>query len=252
MIICKNLEINDPIRTTDEWFSKCPPQGKEVHWKDGRSAKETAKHWINGAPTAFLNLVKPLSVCIDVVSPEYVTHFDKNGGNGRNHDLLIIGKDKANKKVVISVESKADETFGKYISEYKKEIAKKIAAGKNTNAGKRIDELLPAIIPDDKSSETDQIRYQLLTTLAGVLAEAKKQDAKTAIFVVQTFISTEIDIKKHAQNQVDMNKFVEYLSKGQHKIIHNGDLLHIGKLSGNDELIPRDVELYIGKIDIKI
>lgn len=251
MIICKSLEINDPIRTTDEWFSKCPPQGKEVQWKDGRSAKETAKHWINGAPSEFLNLVKPLGVCIDVVYPEHVTHFDANGGNGRNHDLLIIGKDKANKKVVISVESKADEPFGKYISEYKKEIAKKIAGGINTNAGKRINELLPAIVLDKYSSQTDQIRYQLLTAIAGTFAEAKEQNAETAIFIIQTFISKEINKDKHEQNQKDLNYFLNLISDGKYSTIKDGDLLNIGKFPGNNSGLDK-IELYIGKIDIKI
>jgi hypothetical protein len=247
MVIYKDEKNNDPIRTTDEWFSKCPPQGKLKHWVDGRSAKETAKHWINGAPTEFLNLVKPLGVCIDVVSPEHVTHFDKNGGNGRNHDLLIL--DQAN-KIVIGIESKVDESFGDTISEKIIDSEKEFKKNPNSKALQRIKDLRKAVFGklDDKQLE---LRYQLLHGIAGVVAEAGIRKYSKALFVVQTFLSKEMDSVKHRTNQRDLDRFIEYLSKGQHKIIHNGDLLQIGQLPGN-EFVARDIELYIGKIDIKI
>ena len=265
MIICKNLEINDPIRTTNEWFDKCPPQGKLKHWVDGRSAKETAKHWLHTIPVQFLDLLNDFNLRYKKCSPEYVSKIDNYKGNGRNHDLLIIAENESNKNVVISIGSKIDEPFGETIKE--RFIAADIELKKNprSKALNRIQELCDAVcgkndkepldlrkaILENSNQEELALRYQLLTAVAGTIAEAEKQGAKTAVFVVETFISAEIDMKKHAKNQEDLNKFIEYLSKGQHKIIHSGKPLNIGQLPGN-EFIPNNIELHIGKIDIKI
>lgn len=247
MIIYKDTIDDAPIRTIEDWFSKCPPMGKEVQWKDGRSAMETAKHWINGAPAEFLNLVIPHGVCIDIVYPEHNTHFDSYKGNTRNHDLLIL--DQAN-KIVIGIESKVDEPFGDTISEKIIDSEKELKKNPNSKALQRIEDLRKAVFGklDDKQLE---LRYQLLHGIAGVVAEAGIQEYSKALFVVQTFLSKEIDSVKHRTNQRDLDKFIEYLSKGQHRIIHNGDLLQIGELPGN-KFIPNDIELHIGKIDIKI
>ena len=53
MIICKNLIQTDKIESLSEWFDKCPPQKGIAHWKDGRSAKETAKLWLSAIPAEF-------------------------------------------------------------------------------------------------------------------------------------------------------------------------------------------------------
>ena len=62
MIRCKGLTPNDHIRSLNEWFIKCPPEGKERHWVDGRSAKETAKHWVYTIPQPFKDILKPFKL----------------------------------------------------------------------------------------------------------------------------------------------------------------------------------------------
>lgn len=247
MIICKDLEQTNPIITIADWYRLCPPQSKDKHWKDGRSAKETAKHWINGAPIEYIDTIKPLKVCTEIVSPEYVSHFDKNGGNGRNHDLLIL--DTAN-KIVVGIESKVDEAFDKTVEKrYNDAIIEK----SNNNASKakeRVEELVTTLF-NQKNDVTNQLKYQLLTSVAGTIAEAKKNHCKKAVFLVQTFLSQQMDSKKHRQNQRDLDLFIEAISNGRFKIIHDGDLLHIGNVPGN-EFIPNDVELYIGKYSIML
>jgi hypothetical protein len=249
MIICKNLNQADPIITIDDWHQKCPPQKKDEHWKDGRSAKETAKHWINGAPGEYLDTIKPLKVCSEIVSPEFVSYFDKNGGNGRNHDLLIL--DTAN-KIVVGIESKVDEAFGDTIEKRHRDA---LIENENNNASKainRVKELIPALF-NQKLETIFQLKYQLLTSVAGTIAVANAKDRKykKAVFLVQTFLSQQMDSKRHRQNQRDLDYFVEIISNGRYKIIHDGDLLYIGTVPGN-EFIPNDVELYIGKYSIKL
>jgi hypothetical protein len=69
MKICRNLTLSDDISSIDEWFIKCPPKRGMLQWKDGRSAKETAKHWINGIPQPFTDLFKGFKLEFQVCSP---------------------------------------------------------------------------------------------------------------------------------------------------------------------------------------
>jgi len=252
MIICKDLNIENKITSLEEWFTKCPPQGKEKHWVDGRSAKETAKHWLNGIPVQLLEIVKPFGVDLLKCSPEFVTKFDSYTGNGRNHDLLIIAENQAKEKTVIAIESKVDESFDKNIIQYHKDIEKKKAKGENTNADKRVNELLNAILPDKENAVTDLIRYQLLTATAGALAEAKKQNAKTAIFLVQTYVTTESNKDKLEQNQKDLNYFINILTDGKNPAINDGDLVGPINVKGNNAQIDCEINLWIGKYSVKI
>lgn len=251
MKICKDLNPNKPINSLADWFSMCPPQRGENHWVDGRSAKETAKHWLHVIPKEFRDLLKCFNLEYELCSPEFVTRFDDFPGNGRNHDLLIIAKDQKQEKVVVSIESKVDESFGQTIGTYLRAIERRIENGEVTNAGFRIEQLKEAIFPTIDQPVFESLRYQLLTAIAGTLAEAKNQQSKKAIFLVQTFVSPNMDSKKHRQNQRDLDHFLEVISEGRHRIIHDNDLYGPFIFAGN-EFIPNDVELWIGKYSIGI
>lgn len=241
------MDIEKPIRTTKEWFDMCPPTKGKLQWKDGRSAKETAKLWIGGAPAEFVELVKPFRVCIDIVSPEYNTNFDSYRGNGRNHDLLIL--DQGN-EIVIGIESKVDESFSETISNQIKLAKIEVKKNLRSKSLQRIEELRKAVFGSIKDDQLD-LRYQLLYGIAGVLSEARIQKYSKAIFVVQTFLSREMDSEKHRTNQMDLDKFVSNVSNGKNKIIHSGDLLGPFRVFGN-AYIPDDIDLFIGKTDIKL
>lgn len=251
MIICKNLDKRDPILTLTEWFSKCPPMGGKKHWVDGRSAKETAKHWLLIIPKEFRDLLRCFNLEYEICAPEYVTFFDSYTGNGRNHDLLILAKNQQEEKVVISIESKVDESFNRSIEKKLEDIKKKKTRSENSNADRRILELKDAFLPLLVDKVFGLLKYQLLVGLAGTLAEAKKQGATKAIFLVQTFISSDMDSIKHRQNQRDLDFFMEVVSNGKHKIVHDNDLFGPFLFPGN-EFIPDDIELWIGKYSIKI
>ena len=36
------------INSVDDWYKYAPPMKKDIHWKDGKSAKELAKYIIEG------------------------------------------------------------------------------------------------------------------------------------------------------------------------------------------------------------
>lgn len=251
MIRCKDFVVNDQIGCLNEWFNKCPPKGKEKHWKDGRSAKETAKHWVYTIPQPFKEILKPFGLNFKTCSPEYVSTFDNNGGMGRNHDLLILAENENKESVVVSIESKADEPFADTISETIKATEERIKKNSNSKGLKRISELRKALFEKEDDSQLI-LRYQLLTAVAGTIAEAKKQNAKSAIFLVQTFISDEIDNKKHLQNQNDLDTFITLFSNSKYTEIHNNQLIGPLKIISKTKHLPDDIDLWIGKYNIEI
>lgn len=251
MIRCKNLSSCDRIETIHEWFCKCPPKGKDKHWKDGRSAKETAKHWVHTIPQPFLEILKDKHFSYRLCSPEYVTKFDAYKGEGRNHDLLIIAKDQENNEVVISIESKADEPFDDTV-EKRIETAKK-AKDKNidSKALERINELRQALFGEVNNNQ-EKLMYQLLTTVAGAIAEAKSKGAQTAFFLVQTFVSDEINTEKHKKNQDNLDEFIRVFTKDKHTKIENNCLLGPFTIAGNNDFLSSKIDLWIGKYEIII
>ncbi|MGL2967402.1 DUF6946 family protein [Flavobacterium sp. XGLA_31] len=249
MIRCKNLNPCDKIETIHEWFYKCPPKGKEKQWKDGRSAKETAKHWVHTIPQPFIDILKDKHLNYELCSPEYVTKFDAYKGEGRNHDLLILAKNVDNDNVVISIESKADEPFGDNL-EKTKEAAKKAKDKNNkSKALERIKELRVALFGEENDNQ-DELMYQLLTAVAGTIAEAKKQDAKSAFFLVQTFVEKENS--KHITNKEAFNRFLKVFTKSEDAKIENNEVLGPFRIATNNEYLSSDIDLWIGKYGINI
>ena len=251
MIRCKDLDETNKIDCIYQWFEKCPPQGKLKHWKDGRSAKETAKHWLLTIPQPFKDILKSFNITYKTCSPEYVTKLDNYRGNARNHDLLILGETQHNEKIVIAIESKVDESFGETISNTIKEAEKRISEIPSSNGLNRIKDLRLAIFGQEKIDQLD-LMYQLLTALAGTIAEAKKQKSKKAIFIVQTFVSKEINKIKHEKNQQDLDDFIKYFTLGKYCSINEGEILGPLRIIGNNVFITNDIDLWIGKYTINI
>lgn len=105
----------DLITSINEWTR--PKSVKQ--WEPGRSAMELARGWTRvagtcAAPSEFEALLRAHSAFADleIVSgtPEALVAFDEFGGP-RNADLNLICTSKRG-PVVVSVEAKADETYG--------------------------------------------------------------------------------------------------------------------------------------------
>jgi hypothetical protein len=79
---------------------------------------------------------------------EAQTRFDDHRGGPRNHDLLVVGSAQR-EHVVVSVEAKADETFGATIEEYRSAAQHKVDAGTATKALDRLMGLMHAIAGSD-------------------------------------------------------------------------------------------------------
>ena len=185
---------NNIITTVEEWYQFAPPKAKGKHWKDGRSAKSLAQFMTDK------NQVKKLEDIL--VELEY----DTNGvisctpeantvlpckGNGRNHDLLMIGED-----FVVGIEAKVSEPFGEEIS------TELIEASDNKK--NRIDTLANKLFGCKINEVKDglELRYQLLTGVYGTLLEAENNQKSKALFLVVVFTD---GITREDENAVNRN-----------------------------------------------
>jgi hypothetical protein len=250
LILCKGLNTSQPIENIDEWKELCPPEKGDVHWKDGRSARELAKEWIRNRGNNLIKLLEQSNdfkgVNLIKASPEYESRFDKFG-RGRVHDLLLLGR-QSEKNVIVSVEAKVDESFGSdtVSSYYMKSIIKQLN-NINTRVPDRIMDLIKALFSKPYDSRIHLLQYQLLHAAAGTIAEAKKQGAAKALLVIHVFKTPLADPDKLAVNRDNLDLFVNVISSGKYTYINSNDIIGPITIPGNEHL-PSDVEFYIGKI----
>lgn len=185
---------NNIITTVEEWYQFAPPKAKGKHWKDGRSAKSLAQFMTDK------NQVKKLEDILveleyntkGVISctPEANTVLPCKG-NGRNHDLLMIGED-----FVVGIEAKVSEPFGEEIS------TELIEASDNKK--NRIDTLANKLFGCKINEVKDglELRYQLLTGVYGTLLEAENNKKSKALFLVIVFTD---GITREDENAVNRN-----------------------------------------------
>ena len=185
---------NNIITTVEEWYQFAPPKAKGKHWKDGRSAKSLAQFMTDK------NQVKKLEDILVELK------YDTNGvisctpeantvlpckGNGRNHDLLMIGED-----FVVGIEAKVSEPFGE-------EISTELIEASDNKKG-RIDKLANELFGCKINEVKDglELRYQLLTGVYGTLLEAENNKKSKALFLVIVFTD---GITREDENAVNRN-----------------------------------------------
>ncbi|MDR0187178.1 hypothetical protein FIN92_11630 [Prevotella brunnea] len=153
------LEISKTniITNVEEWLQFAPPMGKEKQWEDGKSAKSLAQFMTDKSQVKKLEAVlKDLEYDTSGVilcTPEANTVLPGKG-NGRNHDLLMIGKD-----FVVGIEAKVAEPFGKPIS--------KEQSNASSNKAYRIDTLAKELFGCEVYENYKKYKYQLL---AGIIS----------------------------------------------------------------------------------
>jgi len=186
------------IQTAKDWLYYAPPR-KADHWKDGRSAKLLAEYVTN---ESFLTDVETwiqefqfAKSSVLTCEPEAVTSLP-GSGNGRNHDLLIEGKD-----FVIGIEAKVSESLGNLIKdEYN---------NGTQNKRYRIEQLLELLgLP---LGVMEDCRYQLLTGLTGTVKAAEEKGKKKCLFLVIEFTGDVIkkgEEKNIKRNADDCDKFI--------------------------------------------
>lgn len=232
-----------------DWQDWTPPK-RSYHWKAGRSAMELAKSWLPAAtprcPPELTALFGTNSLAaslhLEEGHPEFVTPLPERG-EGRNHDMMLTGTTVSG-KAVVCVEAKVDEAFGLKIGEYWHEAK---GSGRPTRAPERIQSLLEIVF--GAKSQPDQqpwcdLRYQLLTGIAGTLLQAADERAPVGVFVVHEFQTSLANPKLVTANAQDYQRFVE--------LLFSVSSVKTGQIYGpltfqSHQRLAHPVELYVGK-----
>jgi len=147
------------IRTIEDWEKLAPPKSK-IHWKDGRSAKEAARAWLEvhdqelpGEVARTLSSNPEFgSVQGSDAEPEAKLCFDTFPGEPRNSDLLVRARDRFG-SFLIAVEAKADESFGETVADALAAAVERHVDNPNSNGVVRIQQLAAAILGSRKQGE---------------------------------------------------------------------------------------------------
>ncbi|MBC8756574.1 hypothetical protein H2O64_18020 [Kordia sp. YSTF-M3] len=246
MKIYKNRKKKVEILTVKEWFEHCPPTNQKKQWVDKRSAKEMAKFWTdNQKRDDFQLYLKKVSkeLVFNYALPEISTEFD-DYRSPRKTDLCIFAKNR-NRKVLISIEGKADEHFGEnYID---KEWILSINAKIKNKKSRKLDRIIELYKRFNSDSEFINLRYQLTYWLAGSIDEAIRNEIDTVFLIVQEFHSDITSKKKIDANKEDLDYFINFITNSSHKRINKNEL--IGPIKN---LFTKQINLYIGKFQTYI
>jgi hypothetical protein len=211
---------DEPIESLGDWLCLAPPAGRARQWRQGRSARELAAAWLRPLRPALPEELALLLVSRPETSgfaaglalPEAKLRLDRHAGATRNADLLLFGTAKAG-RTLITVEAKADEPFGPYVSGALAEVEDK--PGSNLPA--RIDVLASLLFGND--FDAGHLRYQLLHGLGATVLEALARNAHQAVFAIHEFRTSETLLAKHEANHQDLREFMshfgaEYMKPG--------------------------------------
>jgi hypothetical protein len=246
------MGIIKDIHTVDDWFRLAPPARGERHWRNERSAKELAKAWCgresdSAVPIELQELLRTHpdidGATIFEATPEQKVRFDDIPGEPRNVDLACIAK-RANQRIAISIEAKADEPFGELVADVLK-------TPRPTRRPERVKRLCQALFgpqPGDLPS-IGELRYQLLYGVGAALAYASQVNSSRALFVVHEFASPSSISERLTINERDLNNFLKLLAA---KAVPLGQRLYGPVYIPGNEHIPKEIPLYFGKIRTEI
>ena len=201
------------LTTLAEWRSHAPPK-RAMHWKDGRSAKENARLWLDAAPDLPSGIADLLGAtgCIGTLrswsaEPEARVRFDALG-EPANLDVLVQAQDGTG-PVVIGVEAKADESFGSTMNQTLLAAEKRLAGNSRSRGVERMRVLATTFRLDLARPGISELRYQLLTLTAATVAEAGRQSAERAVVIVHELVSGLAKPEYRARNARDLDGFLE-------------------------------------------
>lgn len=246
MLIAKGGQV---ISSVADWFTTAPPKKGAEQWVSGRSARELAEAWLPraGEPSVPPELATLLNSSADVglvtlfeAEPECSVRFDNLRGEPRNCDLAVIGGS-ALGIVAVSIEAKADESFGRPVAH---EL--EAAEGRVSNLPERVGRLAVALFGLRDCQPILGLHYQLIHGTAAALAFAQQKGASLAVFAVHEFVTTLTEDRKHVANAHALDMFVRFLTKGEVSSVPGGRLLGPFRVPGN-KYIPGAMPLYIGK-----
>ena len=248
----------DLLTSLDDWQRHAGPKSP-VQWQDGRSAKETARHWLAALPALPADVVATLashpnfSTVTDwSAEPEVQLRFDRRRGEPRNTDLLVLARD-VHGPFLVAVEAKADETFGQMVAEAAADALERLTVNPRSGGVARLVDLVASLLPQATpgAAAVTELRYQLLTAAAGVLAHAKAHHIARSVLLVQEFVTPRTTDSRHAANADDLDRFLHRLSGGHFSKAAHGELLGPIAVPGTP-LFPDAPALYVGKTRVHL
>ena len=248
------MTVIKPICDLQTWHRCAPPKQRKKHWQDGRSAKESARAWLEFGPDSIPSEIgKALGTNPDFgtlrpgwsAEPEAHVSFDEFGGPA-NVDVLLLAEDNRG-PLVIAVEAKADERFGKTVEQTLRAAIKRRAKNPASKGVTRLQQLATAVlgVPSNRLPEIGNLRYQLLTASAAALAEAQRKPAHRAVVVIHEFVTDRTSDSKHHRNAADLDAFVSELSRGAVTSVASDTVRGPFELPGHP-LVDSPVQFYIG------
>ena len=236
---------NRRLTSIDDWHRFAPPK-HEIHWKDGRSAKESARAWIAAAPRMQPDIERTIAACPDVgplhrwrAEPEARVAIDTFRGEQPNIDVLLVAKDERG-PVVVVIEAKADETFGDQLADRYRSAKAARVANPRSRALDRIEALLDLFHLDLGQPRVPQLRYQLFTAVAAALAEAERCSSDRAFFVVHEFVTSLTRSDRRERNGADLDSFLSIA-------LDSDARLDDGEIAG-PFLNQEGLSLFLGKV----
>jgi hypothetical protein len=242
------------ITSLEEWGQLGKP-ASDHHWKPGRSAYELAADWIErGADARMRALLEAGGLApVELIegTAEKRTHFDDNPRGPRNHDLLVRARYAA-EPLVIAVEGKADEPFDKPLWRWRSDALRK---SPESGAPKRLDDLTQLFFGTTIDKDRDWpaiacVGYQLLSALAGTLADARIEQAPRAVLVIHEFRTEETEDERHQVNARVLDDFLTRLHPTSHTRIDTADgwITEPVIVRGDGKHLPAQTPVQIAKL----
>ena len=127
--------------------------------------------------------------------------------NNRTSICLLVAEDDHG-SVVVAIEAKADECFGKLLADQYQDARAARALNPRSNAVARIEALLERFDVETHQWPMPRLRYQLLTATAAVLAEAERRSSDRAVLIAHEFVTPLTDPGKRERNAADLHHFL--------------------------------------------
>lgn len=240
-----------PLTNLDLWFEHAGP--KSAHqWKDGRSAKECARSWIQagGIPPGIRALLEGGDAFGPITrwaaEPEARVRFDRLRGEPSNLDVLLLVED-VRGGVVVAIEAKADEPFGATVQETLAAADRRLAENPRSKGRLRVEQLFESILGAPLPAlalQMTSLRYQLFTATAAAIAEAERRELDRAVVLIHEFVTDQTDDERHRANAVDLTAFLAAIGIAGDP----GDGLPGGGVLGGAPLFSDSVRVWFGKM----
>lgn len=223
-----------PTDSIDSWALFLASPDKQ--WRKNYSAMSLAVAWeqASGFPKEVKELFE--SDGSDLSSIEFLAGFPEHkvalpgGIRASQNDILVLAKTES-RNVAIVVEGKAEESFGSYVSEWKK--------GKKDEGKERLSFLLEKL--GGISIDQEKIRYQLLHRLASAVIETERFGYPAGAMVVHSF----------SENKTGLEDFREFMKCFGISDFQTGRLYNLSDTIGQDLYVGWAVGTHRGDSDLE-